>query len=128
MFFINDINMATEVNYIKDNNAEQLAHEKDMIVDLRDKVKLACGISRSIKLPKYIYFNIKDDLTLSISIKEMEATENGLAIMKNPVCENMQKDNAAFEGWTICLKSWLANIDKVELSWDIPSGQTLRNG
>ena len=69
MFFINDINMATEVNYIKDNNAEQLAHEKDMIVDLRDKVKLACGISRSIKLPKYIYFNIKDDLTLSISIK-----------------------------------------------------------
>lgn len=128
MFFINDINMATEVNYIKDNDAEQLAHENDMIVDLREKVKLACGRLRSIKLPKYIYFNIKDDLTLSISIKEMEATENGLAIMKNPVCENMQKDNAAFEGWTICLKSWLANIDKVELSWDIPSGKTLRNG
>ena len=51
MFFINDINMATEVNYIKDNDAEQLAHENDMIVDLREKVKLACGRLRSIKLP-----------------------------------------------------------------------------
>ena len=121
--------MTTEVKYIKDSNTEQLAHEKDMIIDvLRAKVKSSSGKSRSIKLPKYIFFRIKDDSTLSIFIKEMEAITGGKTIMKNPVCENMQEDNAAFEGWAICLKSWITNIDKVELSWDIPSQATLKRG
>ncbi|MBQ0022212.1 MAG: hypothetical protein KBT29_03120 [Prevotellaceae bacterium] len=121
--------MATEVKYIKDSNTEQMFHEKNMIVDvLRAKVKSSSGRLRSIKLPKYIFFRIKADSTLSISIKEMEATIDGNKIMKNPVCENMQEDNAAFEGWAICLKSWLTNIGKVELSWDIPSEITLKRG
>lgn len=121
--------MATEVIYIKDNATEQLAHEKNMIIDiLRTEVKSSSGRQRSIKLPKYIFFRIKEDSTLSISIKEMEATINGKKNMKNPVCENMQEDNAAFEGWAICLKSWLGNIEKVELSWDIPSENTLKRG
>lgn len=121
--------MATEVIYIKDNATEQLAHEKNMIVDiLRTEVKSSSGRQRSIKLPKYIFFRIKEDSALSISIKEMEATINGKKNMKNPVCENMQEDNAAFEGWAICLKSWLCNIEKVELSWDIPSENTLKRG
>lgn len=121
--------MATEVKYIKDSDTEQLSHEKNMIVNiLKTKVKSSSGISRSIKLPKYIFFRIKEDSTLSISIREMKAISGEKSIMKNPVCENMQEDNAAFEGWAICLKGWLTNIDKVELSWDIPSEITLKRG
>lgn len=122
--------MATEVTYIKDSNVEQLSYEKNMIVDvIKSRVpKSSSGRSRGIKLPKYIFFRIKKDSILSITIKEMEATTDGVAHMKNPVCENMQEDNAAFEGWAICLKCWLGNIDKVELSWDIPSQITLSSG
>lgn len=121
--------MATEVKYIKDSNIEQLSHEQNMITDvLKAKVKSSSGKLRNIKLPKYIFFRIKDNSTLLISIKEMEASIDSKIIMKNPVCENMQEDNAAFEGWAICLKSWLACIEKVELTWDIPSEITLKRG
>lgn len=121
--------MATIVKYIKNSDKDQLKYERYTIVNvLKEKVKSVSGRSRSIKLPKYIYFNITDDATLSISIKEMEAVSDGTNIMKNPVCENMQEDNAAFEGWAICLKSWLANISKVVLSWDVPTVATLNRG
>ena len=121
--------MATKVKYIKDSDIEQLSHEQNMIIDvLRAKVKSSSGKSRSIKLPKYIFFRIKENSTLLISIREMEASIDGKIIMKNPVCENMQEDNAAFEGWAICLKSWLTNIEKVELTWDIPSEFSLKRG
>ena len=122
--------MATKVEYSKDSDLMQLSQEKSMIIDvLKAKVpKAKSGQNRAIKLPKYIFFDIKADAILSIHIREMDAIEDGNAIKKNPVCENMQTDNAAFEGWAICLKSWLDNIEKVELRWDIPSYETLQNG
>lgn len=40
-----------------------------------------------------------------------------------PVACNMQTDGAAFEGWAICLKSWLPDeIHNVFLTWDKPEG------
>lgn len=65
---------------------------------------------RSIKFSEYIEISIENK-RLNIYM-----TSRG---EKFPVAQNMQNDGAAFEGWAICLKSWLADeIDKVHLTWD----------
>lgn len=69
-----------------------------------------------LKLPKYIDFEIKNS-TLHMAIKPSKR-ENCIV---NYVTENMQTDNAAFEGWAICLKAWLPEmIEKVCLKWTPP--------
>lgn len=41
-----------------------------------------------------------------------------LTVVLNDATGNMQEDKSAFEGWIICLKSWLpSEIYKVELAW-----------
>lgn len=77
------------------------------------------GRNRGIKLPKYITFNINESSTLCLYIQKQKDS-NGK--VHNPVCENMQTDNAAFEGWAVALKVWMPErIKKVRLSWDTPS-------
>lgn len=39
---------------------------------------------------------------------------------KNSVCENMQKDVAAFDSWALAFKNWLVEVDEVILTWDKP--------
>lgn len=77
------------------------------------QLKVKTQVNR-IKLPEYIDFKIKDS-TLYMAIKPSKR-ENGIVV--NYVTENMQTDNAAFEGWAICLKTWLPEkIEKVCLKW-----------
>lgn len=75
--------------------------------------------NRSISFPEYIGFNIKNN-TLYM---EMIETKRGNDKVVNSVCDdNMQADNAAFEGWAICIKAWLPEmVDRVCLKWKSPS-------
>lgn len=109
----------TKINYTKDRDEFQLNFERETFVNpLKSMIdKAESGRNRGIKLSKYIYFNL-DSRKLLLHIKE-QMSENGKIC--NPICENMQKDYAAFEGWAITLKAWLYTaIDTVELKWDIP--------
>ena len=74
--------------------------------------------SNNITLPDYIEFMIVNSI-LYMEMIEAER-ENGKVL--NSVCDdNMQADNATFEGWAICLKAWLPEmIEKVCLKWTPP--------
>ena len=112
----------TKVLYEK--SSDQKDYEKQYIINpIKNLVpKAKTGRSRGIKLPEYIFFSIDNENNLHIDIKEYQAINNeGSYFMKNPVCENMQTDNAAFEGWAICLKSWIKSINKVKLTWAKPT-------
>lgn len=115
--------MATTVNYKKSPETEQSKYETNHIINPLKKLipKAASGRSRGIKLPKYIVFKIDEvTKTLFLYIQEQDAIQDGKAIKLNATTCNMQTDNAAFEGWAICLKSWLPNIvEKVVLGWDM---------
>lgn len=54
----------------------------------------------NFKLPKNMDFSIEDDV-LHIYVSSIGLTSN------------MQTDDAAFEGWAICLKAWFPTIKKV---------------
>ncbi len=111
----------TTVLYAKDQAQDE--YEKTSIIEpLRSLVEEKTGVKRDIKLPKYISFTIGGG-KLSVYIQEATATHpDGSEEIKNYVCMDMQSDNAAFEGWAICLKSWLPKeVEKVELKWDIPT-------
>lgn len=75
--------------------------------------------SPKITLPDYIEFKIINS-TLYMEMIETER-ENGRVL--NSVCDdNMQADNAAFEGWAICIKAWLPEmVDRVCLKWTLPA-------
>ena len=70
---------------------------------------------KGLKLPSYIDFTINNKV-LSIAIgSHNEGTVFSCAV-------NMQSDESAFEGWSICLKHHLQKyVDKVVLSWAKPS-------
>ncbi|MCK8826605.1 hypothetical protein MWH25_02425 [Natroniella acetigena] len=42
-----------------------------------------------------------------------------IKMSEDSVKANMQENEAAFEGWAICIKRWLG-LEKVELSWEAP--------
>lgn len=75
------------------------------------KIKLD---NTNLRLPEYIEFTIDINvLNVHIGINKRKNKMSCLA--------NMQEDEAAFEGWCICLKYHLKNyIDKVKLSWAVP--------
>lgn len=92
----------------------------DMSSDIVQMLRTASGNS-GIKLPKYISFYITDN-TLTIDIREQECVDaSGYDESLNATCNNMQTDNAAFEGWAVCLKAWLPECENVRLKWDIPT-------
>ena len=67
---------------------------KDNILDLL-KSK-----NRNFRLPKHLDFSIEGKvLTISLSMEGLTS--------------NMQTDDAAFEGWAICLKAWIPDIQNV---------------
>ena len=111
------------VKYRKDR--VQKEYEKVNFIDpLKAMIpKSYSGRCRSIKLPQYIVFKLTDQQQLIIDIQEQPATKSdGKRTTMNATYQNMQTDNAAFEGWAICLKAWFPDkIQKVELRWDIPS-------
>lgn len=117
--------MATKVIYKKDGNKQQKDYEKNIIIGPIKKMvpKSQTGRSRGIKLPKYIVFKIDEvSKSLNLYIEEQDAKKDGLPIKLNATCCNMQTDNAAFEGWAVCLKAWMPDsIEKVVLGWDMPS-------
>lgn len=74
---------------------------------------------RGIAFSDYTDISIRDkNLTIHIA--------HNNTVNKYPVAEEVQTDGAAFEGWAICLKSWLPDkVDKVLLTWDKPP---IKNG
>ena len=117
--------MATKtiVSYRKDVN--QREYEKINIISPLKALtkKSASGRTRAIKLPQYIVFQLQEPSHLILDIQEQPAiNKEGKLIKKNTTCDNMQTDNAAFEGWAVCLKAWLPDkVKTVSLKWDIPS-------
>lgn len=106
---------------------QQEIYEKNTFINfLKTRItNSSTGLARGIKLPKYITFTIKDSSILCIYIQE-QIDDKGK--IHNPICENMQTDNAAFEGWAIVLKAWMPNaINKVRLSWDTPKGDNAKS-
>ena len=110
----------TIVKYKKSKT--QFEYEKKTFKEpLRNRVLEESGRSRNIILPKYISFNIQEDKKLLLNIEEQKGIFAGEEIALNATCKNMQTDNAAFEGWAVCLKAWLPDdIKTVELKWDVP--------
>ena len=107
----------------------QFAYEDEKIIrPIKERVpKAVSGRTRSVKLPKYISFVIQETTrTLQIYIQEQEGICDGRKVILNATCNNMQSDNAAFEGWAICLKAWLPEyIERVILKWDSPNSEQM---
>lgn len=85
------------------NNLKQIEQK------LRDAVKLA-GQINLVKLPGKIDFqqNIDEGIySIKMGVEQ--------------VCNNMQGDDAAFEGWALAFKVWLSDCKKIELDWDPPT-------
>jgi hypothetical protein len=77
---------------------------------------------KGLKLPAYVDFHI-DNKVLSIVLNSRD-TKQGKVFS---CTTNMQTDEAAFEGWSICLKHHLSKfIDSVVLKWEQPN-QVLDN-
>ncbi len=117
--------MKTTKVIIPKKSKEQLEYETKFIKDPIKKLvpKAPSGRMHQIKLPAYISFTINDKTkTLFIYMEEQNGICDGKTFIDNPVSnKNMQEDNAAFEGWAICLKAWMPEkIDNVVLKWDEP--------
>ena len=123
-----DSNNKTKILKYKKSDA-QFAYEDDNIIQpIKDRIpKADSGRTHSIKLPKYISFVIQEATrTLQIYIQEQEGICDGRKVILNATCINMQSDNAAFEGWAICLKAWLPEyIERVILKWDSPNSEQM---
>lgn len=101
--------------------------ETSLIETIRALVPQSNGKARNITLPGYMSFAIDEDTKLLRLGIKAQKDRNGK--VQNAVCRNMQSDNAAFEGWAICLKAWLPKaIQRVELKWDTPKGDADTGG
>lgn len=69
-----------------------------------------------IELPSYIEFDI---INKTLYIKFGKRYNKGKLIYS--CCENVQSDEAAFEGWAVCFKYHLSElIEQVSLNWEEP--------
>lgn len=76
--------------------------------DILDTIKRKLnGVSSNVKLPKYVTFKINNDV-LYIKLKS------------TVVLDNMQSNGSAFEGWAICIMSYIDCIKSVVLDWESP--------
>lgn len=113
----------TKIEQYQKSDSQFRYEKRTFIEPLRKLVPEAeSGRQRRIALPKYISFIIQEDAKkLLLNIEEQKGNYEGKEIILNATCNNMQTDNAAFEGWAICMKAWFPEyISSVELSWDIP--------
>lgn len=114
-----------KVIYKKTLDNSQILFEQKLLLKIKEQVPTKSGRKRPIKFPQYISFSLMEDKTLLMYIQEQKRKNEIL----NATCQNMQSDNAAFEGWAICLKAWLPNeINKVVLKWDAPDEKTRKKG
>lgn len=65
-------------------------------------IKFLNDVNPNLRLPKYIDFRIESN-TLFLQLPSKGLTSN------------MQTNEAAFEGWAICLKAWIPTINKVHI-------------
>lgn len=88
---------------------------------LRENVKQKGMDFRSIRLPK----GNKNKETIKF---DLENKILSIKLDKESLFANMQTNEAAFEGWALCLKSWLKDkdgvpmVDKVMIKWDVIKG------
>lgn len=75
-----------------------------------ENIKRVTG-NDNIKFPSQINFSIKEG-TLNMHV-------NGKGVR-----DNMQTNGSAFEGWAICIKSCMPEVNSVLLSWDVPEYST----
>ena len=116
-------NQKTIILKYKKSDSQFKYEDGNIIKPLIAKVpKARSGRTHALKLPKYISFTIDESTkTLHLYIQEQEGVRDGKRVVLNATCNNMQSDNAAFEGWAICLKAWLPeHIETVVLKWDAP--------
>jgi hypothetical protein len=118
--------MVTKREIITSKTEEQIAIEKREVVDPIKKAipKAPSGRTHGITLPAYISFTInKENKTLLMYMQQQKCSSGEFVNYTSD--KNMQEENAAFEGWAICLKAWLPEkIDKVVLKWDQPESKT----
>lgn len=116
--------MKTKTIVLDKKSKQQCEDETNaFIVDLKSKVKALFGEYRAIKLPGYMYFNLDEkSKTAMLHIQKAKwKKEDGSIIFHNATIENMQTDDAAFEGWAVCLMAWLPEkVQRVMLDWDEP--------
>lgn len=118
----------TKIEKYKKTEEQFLFEKENIIQPLKKLVPPApSGRARKIDLPKYISFTIIDNSKkLLLYIEEQEGICGSKKVIENATCNNMQTDNAAFEGWAVCLKAWFPHkIETVELRWDSPH---IKNG
>ncbi len=121
-------NKKTSILEYKKSKAQLSYEDKSIIRPIKEKVPMAdSGRTHPIKLPKYISFIIQEKTkTLELYIQEQEGIRDGQKVRLNATCNNMQSDNAAFEGWAICLKAWLPKqVERVRLKWDSPNNKLM---
>lgn len=65
------------------------------------------SVNMGVSLPNGIDFNLDGGvLRLKVSGKGVVA--------------NMQTDSSAFEGWAVCIKSWMKEVENVVIGWERP--------
>jgi len=81
-------------------------NKQEILNLLRSKIK-------RVNFPKDIDFNINP-----------ERKELVITMTENGICSNMQTDSSAFEGWAICLKTWLPEfVNDVVINGKIPKNK-----
>jgi hypothetical protein len=74
------------------------------------------GIYRNIRLPTEKHFRISGDRSSA-----------SLRLSASAVIANMQRDEAAFEGWVMVLSTW-CGVERFTIDWDQPDDPHLGNG
>jgi len=74
---------------------------------------------KSLKLPKYLDITEADGV-VTLSMQAIKRDKNSYGVLAN-----MQQDDAAFEGWAICMKAAVPEW-KFMLDWDFPEDK--KNG
>lgn len=74
------------------------------------------GAYRNIRLPTEKHFRISGDQSSA-----------SLRLSTQAVVANMQRDEAAFEGWVMVLSTW-CGVERFTIDWDQPDGPRLGNG
>jgi hypothetical protein len=105
-----------KILYRKSNSQKE--GEKYLLDNLRKSYYTLHNMKRPISFSDYIDMSlVNNSLTISICSKNN----------KNPILDNMQNDGAAFEGWAVCLMSWITTINKIVLKWETYT-ETKNNG
>ena len=117
--------MAKRMSQSAQKEPQQIELEKSILSKIKTK---NTQILKGVKFSAYTYFTLSNGL-LQIYLKQQivkNKESNYIPVFQNPILQNMQTDATAFEGWAICLKTWLPDdIQRVVLKWDVPTDKQL---